>query len=288
MKKLLFLVVLSVGFLSHAQYQRFVYEYKFAIDSTAKDNVETELMNLDIAPKGSKFYSNAYHEADSLMHAFIEKQVKSGNNDFSLKGVGYKGKLRYSVEKSYPDYAVSFINSIGNEEYLVKDSRVPQWKILSDKDKIGNFSVQKAVCDYVGRRWTAWFTTEVPIQDGPYKFHGLPGLIVKIEDQSQAHIFELKGVKKLDKAQEWVSGKDKKRYNPLINVDENKFKKVYTEYLQDPMKGLRQMLNNGKIVEMRDDNGKVIDTNKMLRDDEKRVKEKLKKENNILELDLLK
>ena len=270
-----------------AQYQRFVYEYKFAIDSTAKDKTETELMNLDIAPKGSKFYSKDYQELDSLMIAYIQKQVKSGIKDFSLSGMGYKGEMRYFVEKSYPDYVLSYFNSLLSDEYLVKDTRKQEWKILSDKEKIGNFNAQKAICDFAGRKWTAWFTTDIPIQDGPYKFHGLPGLIIKLEDNTHSHIFELKGVKKLPETGEWKSQKEKKRYNALITLDQEKYKKGFKDYLQDPMKGQRQLLNNGTIIEMRDESGKVIDPARQMREDEKRLKEKLKKQNNILELDLL-
>ncbi|MDH6254067.1 GLPGLI family protein [Chryseobacterium sp. H1D6B] len=287
MKKIILLFFLLSVLIIDAQYQRFVYEYKFAIDSTAKDKTKTELMNLDIAPKGSKFYSKDYQELDSLMNSYIQKQVKSGIKDFSLSGMGYKGEMRYFVEKSYPDYVLSYFNSLLSDEYLVKDTRKQQWKILSDKEKIGDFNAQKAVCDFAGRKWTAWFTTDIPIQDGPYKFHGLPGLIIKLEDNTHSHIFELKGVKKLQETGEWKSQKEKKRYNALITLDQEKYKKVFKDYLQDPMKGQRQLLSNGTIIEMRDDSGKVIDPAKQMREDEKRLKEKLKKQNNILELDLL-
>jgi len=287
MRKIFLLFFLLSVLIIDAQYQRFVYEYKFAIDSTAKDKTETELMNLDIAPKGSKFYSKDYQELDSLMIAYIQKQVKSGIKDFSLSGMGYKGEMRYFVEKSYPDYVLSYFNSLLSDEYLVKDTRKQEWKILSDKEKIGNFNAQKAICDFAGRKWTAWFTTDIPIQDGPYKFHGLPGLIIKLEDNTHSHIFELKGVKKLPETGEWKSQKEKKRYNALITLDQEKYKKGFKDYLQDPMKGQRQLLNNGTIIEMRDESGKVIDPARQMREDEKRLKEKLKKQNNILELDLL-
>lgn len=39
--------------------------------------------------------------------------------------------------------------------------------------------------------WTAWFTTELPISDGPYKFHGLPGLILKIYDKTNTYSFDI-------------------------------------------------------------------------------------------------
>ena len=76
------------------------------------------------------------------------------------------------------------------DAYKVWDKRKIQWKILSEKTKIGEFEAQKAVTEFAGRKWTAWFYRGIAFQDGPYKFRGLPGLIVKLEDATQSHVFE--------------------------------------------------------------------------------------------------
>jgi GLPGLI family protein len=47
-------------------------------------------------------------------------------------------------------------------------------KISSEKRKIGDFDCQRAELDYGGRKWIAWFAAEIPFQDVPYVFHGLP------------------------------------------------------------------------------------------------------------------
>ncbi|MCC3217850.1 GLPGLI family protein [Chryseobacterium sp. X308] len=57
-----------------------------------------------------------------------------------------------------------------------------KWKILSDRKKIGSYNSQKAVITYGNREWTAWFSNDIPINDGPYIFRGLPGLIVSVAD----------------------------------------------------------------------------------------------------------
>lgn len=99
-----------------------------------------------------------------------------------------------------------------------------QWKILPEKQKIGEFEAQKAVTEFAGRKWTAWFTEELPFQDGPYKFRGLPGLIVKLEDATQSHVFELKAVGKykeeIQKVSEFV-GNDK-----YIEVNQEQYKNI--------------------------------------------------------------
>ena len=72
-----------------------------------------------------------------------------------------------------------------------------KWKILNNKaTMIAGYACQKATTTYAGRNYEAWFTREIPIPEGPYKFYGLPGLIVKVSDTRQQYIFELVKLKK--------------------------------------------------------------------------------------------
>ncbi len=123
-----------------------------------------------------------------------------------------------------------------------------------------NGEAQKATTEFAGRKWTAWFTEELPFQDGPYKFRGLPGLIVKLEDATQSHVFELKAVGKykeeIQKVSEFV-GNDK-----------------YIEV-------------NQAVLQFRDQNGNEISASEMIKRREQQVKENNKRDNNLLELDLL-
>lgn len=57
MKQMIILFSLIVAVMANAQNQRFIYEYKFITDSTAKDKQLSETMYLEVASKGSKFYS---------------------------------------------------------------------------------------------------------------------------------------------------------------------------------------------------------------------------------------
>lgn len=287
MKKIFVGVMSIFSIITYAQNQRFSYEYKFVIDSIQKNQSESEIMFLNVFSKGSQFYSKEVAESDSIMEATIKKQANSGSMNINLSGVKSNGKVRYQIEKSYPDYSLSYFNKLGSDEYLVQDSRNQNWKILPDKEKIGDLMTQKATCSFAGRKWTAWFTTEIPIQDGPYKFHGLPGLIVKLEDQTKSHVFELKGVKKLTDEHVFKSFKDKNRYKPLIVINETKFKKVFLDNRDDPNKSARSMISQGMTFKMTDPSGKEIDMNQMMKDREKKQKEANKRNNNVLELDLL-
>lgn len=66
-----------------------------------------------------------------------------------------------------------------NESYSVYYDRN-----LTVKDSLSilDYKCIKATTRFRGRDYTAWVTKELPINDGPWKFYGLPGLILQIED----------------------------------------------------------------------------------------------------------
>lgn len=155
--------------------------------------MEKEFLLLYITLKGSKFYSYEKYKSDSILAIDIEKELAANSHIINLKA-NYKGKVNYLISKEYPTFKIYSQNQSGNNRYNVLDERAINWQIISDRQQIGDFISQKAEADVYGRKWTAWFSTDIPIQDGPYKFHGLPELIVKIEDQTKSYLSELKDI----------------------------------------------------------------------------------------------
>ncbi|MBU8883789.1 GLPGLI family protein [Kaistella sp. DKR-2] len=288
MKKLSALFLL-VGLMLSAQNNRVIYEYKFAPDSTKSDSLKTEWMYLDISKKGSKFYSKSTFESDSIIQESIRKQMASGMRNIAVSKQRRGGEINYEVEKTYPEYRTYLVSNIGNDTYKVVEDRKPDWKISSEKKKLGTFSVQKATADFAGRKWTAWFTTDVPIQDGPYKFSGLPGLIIEVADQTGTHKMELKGLKKIPESTTEelnTQGKDipMLRKKP-IEVNRQQYVKQLKQYENDPVQGMREILNRPNSKVMINVNGKEIsDPKEILRELEKNAKEEIQRNNNKIEL----
>ncbi|WP_233741952.1 GLPGLI family protein [Halpernia frigidisoli] len=186
MRKLIFIFLL-ISFAAHSQNTRVIYEYKFRSDSTKIDSLKKEWMYLDIDKDGSKYYSKKKFDSDSIQLEIIKKQLSLGGGHISISQGHSSGDVLYSVEKKYPDYQTYLFTSVDNDNYKVSEDRKFQWTILKDVDKVEGYNVQKATTNFAGRHWTAFFTSEIPIQDGPYKFFGLPGLILKIEDDTKSH-----------------------------------------------------------------------------------------------------
>jgi len=70
-----------------------------------------------------------------------------------------------------------------------------EWDISDETEEICGYSCQKAVCHWRGRDYTAWFTPDIPVSVGPWKFGGLPGLIMKIADSTNTYSWEATEVK---------------------------------------------------------------------------------------------
>ena len=278
MKKLLINLFLIFGVLAIAQNKRFIYEYKFISDSTNTADVKTEMMFLDTTKDGSKYYSYTVFNSDSIMKVDLEKQL-AATGSINVKSDMRKGNVRYSVTKTYPDYKINLHRRLGMDSYNISDDRKINWKISSEKEKIGEWNVQKAEADFAGRHWIAWFSTEIPIQDGPYKFRGLPGLIIKIEDKTGSHKMELKGIKNIVGDVDVNVWKAKE-----IVVNSRQFQKVIKEYENDPTKGIKQIQMGGTSIVL---TGKDGTSTKIAKDQEDRMKNQIKKDNNRIELDVV-
>lgn len=72
------------------------------------------------------------------------------------------------------------------------------WKISNETQSILSYECQKAETNYGGRNWTVWFTPEIPVDCGLWKFAGLPGLILKAEDSGGFYRFTCLSVTKTD------------------------------------------------------------------------------------------
>ena len=77
---------------------------------------------------------------------------------------------------------------------------VINWKLSNQVDTIGAYVAHCAFADYGGRHWVAWYTTDIPLNDGPYKFRGLPGLIIRLYDDQKHYSFDMVKMERFDES----------------------------------------------------------------------------------------
>lgn len=281
------LIITFLPLIFFAQSQRFTYQYKFVKDTLNKSEETSELMNLDVLPKFSKFYSYTSFQNDSLAKADYDRQTAT-TGSFQTKQEYNKGAVKYTVVKLKPENSIIYFQRIGTIKFKVKDYRKLDWRILPEKNKIDSYLCQKATVNFGGRNWTAWFAPEIAIQDGPYKFSGLPGLIVEMYDSTDSHHFKIIGSRKLSPKEILQITPDPIYifdFGTPKDTDLQLFNNYILETRKDPNKSIRLSLGDISNIET---DGKMMDVNEYLRNREAQMKEKMKHDNNLIEIDFLK
>ncbi|MCT3923110.1 GLPGLI family protein [Elizabethkingia anophelis] len=164
---------------------RIGYEFIFQTDSTDTKSKKSEIMNLFLAKDKSIFESNTKYKYDSIVSNYIKLNSKIIDFD--------------AIQK--PQVWISIFKDFNNNELIYSDRIMKyklfyqsnidkiQWKLLSETKIILGYKSKKAICHFRGRNYIAWYTEKIPITDGPYKFNGLPGLILSIADTSNQFSF---------------------------------------------------------------------------------------------------
>lgn len=273
MKKIVIFISIFLFNQAFGQSQIFTYQYQFIPDSTSIENKVSQIMILNINKDQSEFYSLEKMKLDSTL---LDKRNK-GSNDPRFTRTEYI--TTYRILKYPNNKTLDHMLTLGVSPYVLKDNREINWKLESEFTEILAFKVQKATTIFGGRKWIAYFTKDIPFFDGPYKFRGLPGLIVKIADENEQHVFELIGVKTSPESFVYPSSVSLK---DLPAVDYTMFIKKFKEYRGNPAADLI-----GSIPDQPDRNGNMKTGTEIWLEISKKEKEKVKKDNNILEIDLL-
>jgi GLPGLI family protein len=244
------------------------YDLTWQIDSTNSESIQNETMVLFIGDEISRFSSEGQYTADSIKEAYKDRE-RTQQSFNEMRSKMPMSALNFYVFKRQNSAQVSFTEKIVKDNYwYIQDIDDLNWEILPETKEVAGFVAQKAKASFSGRDYTAWFTTEIPISEGPYKFRGLPGLILEILDNKGYYTFKLTGFKELN---DEIS----MEFNPenYLEVSREKFLEIKQEYAENPF---IKMENSG--ITMGFQPGQK---EKLLREH----REELKKENNPIELE---
>jgi len=236
---------------------RVLYETKIVKDISKPENKETDYMVLDIGEKGiSRFFSDNRRRMDSVMTELMKRggPIQINRNTLSDMGISSGGDPK-EILKNYPSGKITVTDRIATSDYLYEENRnLFQWQIESDTREILSYTCQKAVVDFRGRRYEAWFAPDLPINDGPWKFSGLPGLILSVEDSNHFFSFQAIGIESSKNTVDFPQ-KD------YLKASRNEVEKIHKKFNENPIEFLENSLpvisdrKTSVVIKTMDENG---------------------------------
>lgn len=171
------------------------YKYTFQNDKNDSNSMDYEDMILLINDKKSYFISRTTFQKDTM--AQKNKEPLSLTEALEARKKFPKVRVKFEIEKSKSENNYAYYEKIFTTTYRAKyKSDAIIWKLVNEKKTINGYDCRKAETSFAGRNYIAWYAEEIPMSDGPYKFQGLPGLILEVTDDKKEHSFVMKGLQK--------------------------------------------------------------------------------------------
>lgn len=217
-------------------YLKCAYKLTYIKDTIKPNEKSTDLQILQIGKTIFKYFSQ--YKLDYCNSAM--KEERSGAD--AISNIKEEGAWSYEVFKNYPQgkETVTDIASMlqGNFVYE-EDLPVFDWKINSERQTILSYNCQKATVSFRGRDFIAWFAPDIPVPNGPWKFSGLPGLILKLSDSENNFVYECQGLEQL-KTKEAI-----KFYKvDYTKLSRNDLSKLYQRFHDNFVTYIRSALNS--------------------------------------------
>jgi GLPGLI family protein len=174
-------------------------QYAFNATDIKNQNTYIDLHCLLVGKDGlSKQYSVFLERSDSLYDAYLKSHPNAEgvpSNSFTLGRNGeYWSEYQYTeiftedgmqTFYSWMPWAMEKYNA-----YYTEPTGMQKWTVGTETQLILGHKCQKATCNWRGRNFVAWFASDIPVRLGPWKFNGLPGLILKVYDTEKLYVYE--------------------------------------------------------------------------------------------------
>lgn len=207
MKKVLLIAMLYIGTLGLFAQEghkligksEYVVTYKLIFQTdTIKGTTKEDRFMLQISDNEmSRWVSEYSYRMDSICALPNGKKIwgREIESAFAKNGRPNGKRSKEYIYKNYPETGdVIVSDAVAMQWYVYKDDLHPQvWEIQDSLRMINGYECHLATTDFRGRQWYAWFTPEIPIDNGPWKLGGLPGLILEAYDQNNHYYYSLLG-----------------------------------------------------------------------------------------------
>lgn len=201
-------------------------------DTSDLGNKKENLMILQIGSKMSRYADYYKIISDSLKYALaVKKEAESVVNEKVINFMA--GTLPINVFKHPDKEKIVTIDRVPFNTYMYEEElEAPEWRLEFDTSEVCGYVCQKATATFFGRNYTAWYAPEIAINEGPWKFIGLPGLILKVEDDRGHYSFECVAIE-TPKPNDWTL----LIYDPgstIIRIKKEQFFKQQKQFYDNP------------------------------------------------------
>lgn len=196
------------------QNYQIIYEVRFK-PLKQSDSFAKEYMALKIINGQSIFYNLNKEKIDSLVKENNFKDVAFVTSSF----------LRFKIFKDLSKNHYIIGGNFNQFNYWYRENNIKYYNIKKF-GKYNDYISYEAFANFGKREWKLLYTHDIPINDGPYVFSGLPGLVIKAESLDKDYCFELIEIKKLNEQSEITNNKE--------NIRKEKLVKDINDFMNDP------------------------------------------------------
>ncbi len=218
-----------------------VYEFRYVRDLENKDVPYSSMMVLSLGKSSSRYCTQKmFNDNDRKILEARKKEMERLQTipaasmptvaGGPMLTVGKSGALIIEeIVKNISEKRISIDTKLGLKSYHA-ETELPEikWTVLTETKKIGSYVCQKATGSYGGRQYNAWFTKDILFQDGPWKLHGLPGLILEANDTANEISFTFKEISENNDVENTVQSFMNSQYSVSVKTEDlNKAKKAF-------------------------------------------------------------
>lgn len=200
----------------------FAYELTFVADTTKMDKTEKNQLLLQIGDKVSKFAGS-----DFFLGRELQKKTAKPNGIPLIDGKGVAATEVYKNLAQHKETIMAHFTMLKEVFYYEESFPDFKWIVFPDTKTILGHPCMKAITHFLGRNYEAWFTMDIPMNNGPWKFGGLPGMILQVTDDKGHYNFVCTGIKELTETEPII--KSDAVYEKKSRKDINKLYKLQHE-----------------------------------------------------------
>ncbi len=228
---------------------------------TGEKNGVTHQYILLAGGEDSKFFSPRTEYIDSLNStpegkAKYQEMTRSAYLGGKMDDIP-RADGSYYVVKNATDNKYTCYDTAGTEKfYYEEEIPQPKWEVRDSTKTILGYECFVATADFHGRKWSVWFTPEIPVVAGPWKLQGVPGLILEAATEDGLYSFVADGIQQPDKniTPIYLSGEYGK-------TDRIKFLKAKRSFFDNPLGKINAQFSGRGVTisNVRDKDGQSVE-----------------------------